>query len=1240
MAHRGAAPGGAAPALQGPAIAPPAMGAPVDPSTAGAAQLLPGAPQSGTPDASLVGAQNLLTQYAPQSSPGMAAPGQIAPDPYLAQANEHNEEQLRFEQEHGKLATIGTQAARGVLDFVMAPAALLGAAAEGAGTATGWDGLRDFGRQYGESTSGSAAMATLFNRSGWEALKSSVNAESDPSAALSAYDRTRQDIHEQQEAWPMLSTVSHLTGLTAAALATAGLAAAPELATGAAPVTAGAAPVTAGARVLGAAGTGAYEGSAAGAQTAYMENRPYRDVLGSTIMGGLMGAATAAGFQGVAEGFGSHAFSEGLESFAKGRTFKALGGGKREATVLGREGIDRIAEDVGSYVSADGSTIFPQSMLKAGTLSQSEIAEKVAAGAAETGEKLGEMRRSVSEYIDASAPHLRPKVSDLLDQINPVAKDLADDPLLAGRATEINKVVESLQKKAGEDGSISVNDLRSVQESLKKRLYTKVIADVPAAKKELQGVERMIEDTIEKTVDKAVPEMGTAEAGAYRDLRRVTQSFIQAKDMTENQVARQIGNRSSSLSDTLAGTAAFAGDIATGGPIMAGLKGIGAAALHKYGREHGSAFMAALANKMANNSHAVGHFLSHGAHTLGEANLAGEAEGMEADARSAAELATGTLGGNLFGRMFDNSRDAEHVSVDSAGGREAQQVIAHLNRARLEVQEHVEAAGPNPVQRQAAQQYAMAQIATNLAAKSGAFDPANWAQKPPNPLQKVLHRGPLLDQVSQDLAKDTAHAASLKPSPDFDLNPDRVQRLTKGANGPLAIGGVQQAVRDIVRESPPTPTGDQVRMVARLALQRLSASDVPDAMTTGHQLARVLSGMSEGAADQLTKDYIARNTTALSSQLSAPAFGKAGQLYGKLTNAADPGYQQLLDPAQVRASLANADSTGILPGALKQLAASVLDAHDAKKQLGGEGADKSVTKTLKAIEERFADAEKAVTLDGGPAGRVLDFFSGKPGADAAGLRGDPQLTVLNAVRPQMERLLPVLGKQSDRYTGAASKPSVQDLPKSSGELQSLYSERMQTLAANVTSPDNDAVANSLKGLPNVPPAIQAAVAGDAQQRMAQLLQDTPKPTSNIRGKAYETLSSDDLRKANAMWEATTKPMSVFADFHSGSVDYDKVQYTWKQYPGLQQAAQAGMMDAIHSHLSDDERANIPDPVLTQLDYLLGFNGTLQTSVDRGFASRMTALAQAEDQNKPKQNGPLDLESSKPTFTERIAQGRG
>jgi len=153
------------------------------------------------------------------------------------------------------------------------------------------------------------------------------------------------------------------------------------------------------------------------------------------------------------------------------------------------------------------------------------------------------------------------------------------------------------------------------------------------------------------------------------------------------------------------------------------------------------------------------------------------------------------------------------------------------------------------------------------------------------------------------------------------------------------------------------------------------------------------------------------------------------------------------------------------------------------------------------------------------------------------------------------------------------------------------------------------------------------------------MMDMPKPAKTFRGPAFEVLSSNDLRVANAMWEATMAPMSVFDDFESGNVDYDKVQYAWKQYPGLKMASQAGLMDILHSQLDDDGRASVPESMLTQLDYLFDMKGTLQESLDAGFAQRMSQAAAQEakkGQQKPPPGGMLAMNTAEPTFTERIS----
>ncbi len=163
-----------------------------------------------------------------------------------------------------------------------------------------------------------------------------------------------------------------------------------------------------------------------------------------------------------------------------------------------------------------------------------------------------------------------------------------------------------------------------------------------------------------------------------------------------------------------------------------------------------------------------------------------------------------------------------------------------------------------------------------------------------------------------------------------------------------------------------------------------------------------------------------------------------------------------------------------------------------------------------------------------------------------------------------------------------------------------------------------------------------------QEKAANLLRDMPKPAPGSRGNPEQSLSSEDLRIANAYWEATMEPMSVFDDFTSGTMDYDKLQYTWKQYPGLHEAAQMGLMDILHEQMSDGERDAMPDSVVTQLDMLFGMGGTLSPTIERGFSTRIDQAGAAEQQKPPPppRGAQLSLPSAKPTYTQRLAGQQG
>lgn len=193
-----------------------------------------------------------------------------------------------------------------------------------------------------------------------------------------------------------------------------------------------------------------------------------------------------------------------------------------------------------------------------------------------------------------------------------------------------------------------------------------------------------------------------------------------------------------------------------------------------------------------------------------------------------------------------------------------------------------------------------------------------------------------------------------------------------------------------------------------------------------------------------------------------------------------------------------------------------------------------------------------------------------------------------------------------------------------------YDKHVDTLVRLQQSLDD--VTAGLEDVPGSSNAFSSVVATDYKQKVGKLLQDLPKPKPNPRGKAYESLSRSDLKLAADMWEATFEPMSIFDDFREGVVSYDKVKYVWEQFPGMQLAMQAGVQDFLSVHMNDDEKAGIPDSILTQIDFLLGYRGELQNSLAPGFSLTMS---QAGKLPEPEE-APAPMPTQTPTYTQRVA----
>lgn len=616
---------------------------------------------------------------------------------------------------------------------------------------------------------------------------------------------------------------------------------------------------------------------------------------------------------------------------------------------------------------------------------------------------------------------------------------------------------------------------------------------------------------------------------------------------------------------------------------------------------------------------------------------------------------------NTLRQVFGDIKTAADDVADAvrqAGGKETYEAAKTILTERARVLAEVAKAGDNPSLIRQAYESATHAAGERISKLAGDFDATSWATKTPSAAQKLLHRTPLLDRVSADLGDDVARLTAARPSLDFDLKVPN--KLLKDADKTAAIGGLQSQVTNAIEQA----TDPRVRDALLDVSARLQTAGAGEAMALGHGLVRQLGAVAREAPDGITASYAQRQAQAIAGELSGEAWGGAGKAYSALARLDSP--LDNLDPKALREALRHADSSRAIPGAFAEQQQQLLAGYAARKQLGGQYADEATRKLMKDATERAEMAHKAVTFDGAPAKRVLDILSGAGrnigesyASDLMGMGvgmaigGVPGMLVARALSPVLgEVASAAFGKSVAAAGNKAAKNFVSEsVSKLGGAVkagtrrsvawqQSNYQDSIDKLTEAVTMASPEAAERQERVIAGLPPEIQAQASTDMQTKLAQLMQDIPKPQPNIRGKAWETLSSSDLRKAQAMWEATLEPMTVFQDFAAGNIDYDKVRYAWKQYPGLQQAAQAGLMDIITTQLKDDDRAAISDGMLTQLDNLFGFDGALQPTLEHGFSSRMSSLAQPEQSRPaPQSSGPLKLPTAMPSYTERIAGAR-
>lgn len=214
--------------------------------------------------------------------------------------------------------------------------------------------------------------------------------------------------------------------------------------------------------------------------------------------------------------------------------------------------------------------------------------------------------------------------------------------------------------------------------------------------------------------------------------------------------------------------------------------------------------------------------------------------------------------------------------------------------------------------------------------------------------------------------------------------------------------------------------------------------------------------------------------------------------------------------------------------------------------------------------------------------------------------------------------------------------------KDQRERYEIYEARKEALGQLASNPARaeESMSRVLGNMPSQRPTMAGLTSMEMMGKVRALRDEWPGTTelSPVAAKRQTTASIQDVKKSEALWEATVDPGSVFTDWQRGDLDYDKVEFSQKLYPEMWNLYRAAVMDQLSSLPAD---AQIDDNQLAQLDMLFGFNGSLSPDVSPAFSARVTEYAaELAQQNQPGPQRQLDLPTSRATFTQRIGGRRG
>ena len=360
---------------------------------------------------------------------------------------------------------------------------------------------------------------------------------------------------------------------------------------------------------------GAIEGAAYGAGHAISEDALGRaDLNAESLIANVgLGAAIGGTAGGVLGGFSSlvgsgskrlagaleEKFSGSLvgqlDEIANESAVKATGARGSDIQKLGTAAkIKQIGEDLRGYTLEDGRKLLEFADDAEGLLAKLHVARQEATSG------LGGFRKQVDGFVRAN-PDEAFDVGEYLSRVRKeVLEPLAESgvPSVRAKGKQVLRELAPTQKAWEAGREFSPKTLTKLRQDLADVVYPKrppgggLPPQPPAHAAELMKAERILEGFIEENTERVVQKMNPEMAGEYARLRRLSESFIKAEKLADKAAKQNLGNRSISLTDYLAGL----GGAATGGVGGMALAA-GAALVNKVLRERGRSAVAVIADK-------------------------------------------------------------------------------------------------------------------------------------------------------------------------------------------------------------------------------------------------------------------------------------------------------------------------------------------------------------------------------------------------------------------------------------------------------------------------------------------------------------------------------------------------------------------------------------------------------------------------------------------------------------------